>query len=358
MVLGALGEAALEEVVPAVNGNRIMQRLLLIALIGLTGLSAVAQTPYFIYLQTEPAQSFAIVFKEQTVHSSASGYIILPNLTDSVLQFVVRFPEKKHPDHPFVIRAQRNDQGYLLKDYGDKGWGLLDWRTLSVTYAERPGLTKTNVVPTEGQADFATMLAKASGDSTLLLESSTSARNTTTKSAAAANKSTPANAKSDTAIASKPIAIAKPSNEAKPDTVSITSPVAEVKPVQQSKPVVADAKPAEAEKPSQTKQPATIPIPGYCNSILTDAEFTECLGKVQVARSETSKVNVLRDFMGGRCYTIEQVKALAQLLSTDEVRYDFLLEAWSHTAERSRYLVLASIFEDPATANRFKEMFQ
>jgi hypothetical protein len=112
------------------------------------------------------------------------------------------------------------------------------------------------------------------------------------------------------------------------------------------------------EKPAPSKQPAIIPVPSYCTSILSEAEFSECLSKVQVARSETSKVNVLREYIGSRCYTIDQVKALALLLTTDEVRYDFLLEAWTHTAERARYLVLASVFSSPATVDRFKEMFQ
>lgn len=288
-----------------------MGRIFLIAVLWLTVSSAMAQTPYFIYLQAEPAQSFTILYKEQTIRSSASGYIILPNLTDSVLQLVVRFPEQQYPDHPFSIHSQRSDQGYLLKNYADKGWGLLDWRTLSVTYADRPAPSKSNVMTSTSQADFATLLAKASGDSSLLIDSSTPARITNSKPAAA-----------------------------------------ELKAVDELKPIVIE------EKPVQPKQAAPIPVPSYCKSILTDAAFNECLGTVQIARSETSKLNVIRDFMDGRCYTIQQVKTFARLLTTDEVRYDFLLEAWTLTVERSRYLELASVFETAATADRFKEMFQ
>jgi hypothetical protein len=322
-----------------------MLRTLLILTIGLAGLTASAQSPYFIYLQAEPAQSFSLVYNEKTFRSSASGYIILPNLTDSVLQVAVRFADHKYPEQTFAINAQRSDQGYLLKHYGDKGWGLLDWRTLTVSYAQRPIVSKSNDIVISDQSDFATMLAKASGDSTLL----------------------------DTASISKPVAITKAANDSKVTTTDKSKPVAEsspaaveTKPVVEAKPVieqvktvVVETKPVVTEeKPAPSKQPATIPVPSYCTSILSDAEFSECLSKVQVARSETSKVNVLREYIGSRCYTIDQVKALALLLTTDEVRYDFLLEAWTHTAERARYLVLASVFSSPATVDRFKEMFQ
>lgn len=288
-----------------------MKRSLLIVLLLIGGLLAQAQSTYFVYVQAEPAQPFLITYKNQTFRSSSSGYSIISNLTDSLLQFVLRFPNQNYPDQSFSVTTQRSDQGYLLKDYGDKGWGLLDWNTLVVSYADRPTASKNNRASAAGQSDFATLLARASGDSTLLLDSSTPARITNSKPAAA-----------------------------------------EVKTIDEVKPVVKE------EKPVQPKQVAPTPVPAYCKSILTEAEFNECLSKVQIARSETSKVNVLRDFSKGRCYTIEQVRAFARLLTTDEVRYDFLLEAWTLTVERTRYLELASVFENAATADRFKEMFQ
>ncbi|MFM7646201.1 MAG: hypothetical protein ACKO41_05740 [Sphingomonadales bacterium] len=294
-----------------------MRQTLLIGVVLLWGVAALAQPNYFIYLQSEPTQSFSVSIKEQTLLSSHSGYIIIPNLTDSILQIVVGFPEKKYPDHSFIINTKQSDQGYLLKDYGDKGWGLLDWRMLSITYAARPDPVRPLRSDTPGQTDFATMLAKASGDSSLLTQ-------------------TPA---------------AKQKNEIKPAIIT------KVDTVMVSKPVEAP-RAAEEQRPSVEKKAAAIAIPSYCKSILTEPEFKECLDKVQPARSEISKVNVLREFLSGRCYTIEQVRTLALLLTTDEVKYDFLLEAWTHTVERPRYLTLVSVFSSAATGDRFKEMFQ
>lgn len=278
-----------------------MKHFVLIAWAVIAGLRLSAQSPFFIYVQSEPATPFSVSCKGQTLRSSQTGYLIVSNLTDTVLQLAVSFPDKKQPDQLFVVRTQGSDQGYLLKDYGDKGWGLLDWRQLLVTYAERPTNTRAEPIGATNKEDFAVLLAKASGDSSLLAES--------------------------------------------------PKPVAEEKPAPQPKPT-------PDSKPLLEPKPAVIPVPSYCTSILTEAEFKGCLTKTEEAKSETSKVAVVRAFINGRCFTIEQVKTLAMLLATDEIKYDFLLEFWTQTAERERYLSLVSVFGSSGTADRFKEMFQ
>lgn len=284
-----------------------MKHFVLIAWAVIAGLRLSAQSPFFIYVQSEPATPFSISCKGQTLRSSQTGYLIVSNLTDTVLQLAVSFPDKKQPDQLFVVRTQGSDQGFLLKDYGDKGWGLLDWRQLLVTYAERPTNTRAEPIGATNKEDFALLLAKASGDSSLLAES--------------------------------------------------PKPVAEEKPAPQPKPA-SEPKPVPEKKPAPEPKPAVIPVPSYCTSILTEAEFKGCLTKTEEAKSETSKVAVVRAFINGRCFTIEQVKTLAMLLATDEIKYDFLLEFWTQTAERERYLSLVSVFGSSGTADRFKEMFQ
>lgn len=290
-----------------------MKHFVLIAWAVIAGLRLSAQSPFFIYVQSEPATPFSVSCKGQTLRSSQTGYLIVSNLTDTVLQLAVSFPDKKQPDQLFVVRTQGSDQGYLLKDYGDKGWGLLDWRQLLVTYAERPTNTRAEPIGATNKEDFALLLAKASGDSSLLAESP------------------------------KPVAEEKPAPQPKPTP--------------DSKPLL-EPQPVPEKKPAPEPKPAVIPVPSYCTSILTEAEFKGCLTKTEEAKSETSKVAVVRAFINGRCFTIEQVKTLAMLLATDEIKYDFLLEFWTQTAERERYLSLVSVFGSSGTADRFKEMFQ
>lgn len=308
-----------------------MRTFLLITFCFFFSLYAWAQSPYFVYLQTEPAQSFTIKYKEQTLRSSASGYLILSNLVDSVLQLVIDFPGQKDISYRYTLTTDRSDQGYLLKNYGDKGWGLLDWRKLSVTYVDRPNVAKPDMVST-GPDDFSKLLAKASGDSTLLIE-------------------TP---------------LPGPTNQRiKPTVDSATSPITN-SPVATAPVSTATVSPSPIATLPITNTPAAtapvantpVTIPTYCKSILTENEFKEGLNKVQAAKSETSKLGVLKEFIASRCYTISQVKEFALLLTTDEVKYDFLLEAWAQTADRSQYLSLSTVFSNAVTADRFKEMFQ
>lgn len=304
-----------------------MKHFVLIAWAIIAGLRLSAQSPFFIYVQSEPATPFSVSCKGQTLRSSQTGYLIVSNLTDTVLQLAVSFPDKKQPDQLFVVRTQGSDHGFLLKDYGDKGWGLLDWRQLLVTYAERPTNARAEPIGATNKEDFALLLAKASGDSSLLAE-------------------TP-----KPIVEEKPAPDSKPLLEPKPVETPETKPVAEEKPAPESKPL-------PDRKPAPDSKPAVIPVPSYCTSILTEAEFKGCLTKTEEAKSETSKVAVVRAFINGRCFTIEQVKTLAMLLTTDEIKYDFLLEFWTQTAERERYLSLVSVFGSSGTADRFKEMFQ
>jgi hypothetical protein len=311
-----------------VAGNilRCMRTFLLITFCFFFSLYARAQSSYFVYLQTEPAQSFTVKYKEQTLRSSASGYLILSNLVDSVLQLVIDFPGQKDISYRYTLTTDRSDQGYLLKNYGDKGWGLLDWRKLSVTYVDRTNVAKPDMAAT-GTDDFSKLLAKASGDSTLLIE-------------------TP---------------LPAPTNQRVKPTVDSATP-----PIMNSPVATPPVTNAPIATPPITNTPVaplpvantTVTIPTYCKSILTDNEFKEGLNKVQAAKSETSKLGVLKEFIASRCYTISQVREFALLLTTDEVKYDFLLEAWAQTADRSQYISLSTVFSNAVTADRFKEMFQ
>jgi hypothetical protein len=97
--------------------------------------AAFSQKVYFIYLQSEAEQPFFARAGEKTYSSSAAGYLILPQLKDSTYNIKVGFPQNKWPEQQFVINVRSKDHGYLLKNFGDKGWGLFDLQTLGVQMA-------------------------------------------------------------------------------------------------------------------------------------------------------------------------------------------------------------------------------
>lgn len=134
----------------------------------IVSLAASAQKVYFIYIQSEQEQPFFVKMNEKVYSSTAAGYLILSKLHDSTYHFTIGFPNEKFPEQKFSVVMSRKDHGYLLKNFGEKGWGLFNLQTLAVQMAE--GDKKTSLIRTEKMAEvtpFTDILARAADDSTL-----------------------------------------------------------------------------------------------------------------------------------------------------------------------------------------------
>ncbi len=133
------------------------------------------QSKYFVYLQTEPAQPFYIKINNQNISANTSGYLILPQLKDGDYKLTVGFPQNKYPEQTFDFKIDSKDKGYLIKNFGNEGWGLFDLQTMSV---QKPVSAlenaiamkgeKKEVVPEENVSDFTKVLSKAANDPSLL----------------------------------------------------------------------------------------------------------------------------------------------------------------------------------------------
>lgn len=128
-----------------------------------------AQKVYFIYLQTEPVQAFYVKLNGKLYSSSASGYLILPRLVDSTYSFSIGFNQQGQTEHSFTVKTEQKDHGFLVKDFGEKGWGIVDLQTLSIQYPASP--IKNTIAQTSGSGNdvspFTDLLSKATGDPSL-----------------------------------------------------------------------------------------------------------------------------------------------------------------------------------------------
>jgi hypothetical protein len=143
-----------------------MKRSILCLLILLAGYGAFSQRVYFVYLQTEQAQPFFVKMGDKIYSSASSGYLILSKLYDSTYNFSIGFPQNKWPEQKFSVKIGANDHGYLVKNFGDKGWGLFDLQTMAVQMAATD-VKSNNTTTQENVSLFTETLAKATGDSTL-----------------------------------------------------------------------------------------------------------------------------------------------------------------------------------------------
>ncbi|MBI1343800.1 MAG: hypothetical protein GC171_12780 [Terrimonas sp.] len=127
------------------------------------------QRNYFIYLQTDNQQPFYVKMDEKIYSSAISGYLVLANLGDSTHQFSIGFPGRESLVS-FYVTMNHKDHGYLIKDFGEKGWGLFDLQTLGIQFASKARLMTDDIlVKTEKKEPnaFTELLSLAANDSTL-----------------------------------------------------------------------------------------------------------------------------------------------------------------------------------------------
>ncbi|MBL7724434.1 MAG: hypothetical protein JNK27_09805 [Chitinophagaceae bacterium] len=146
-----------------------MNKLLLVFLFAAFSFSATSQKVYFIYLQSESQQPFFVKMNDKVYSSSSTGYLILSKLYDTTYNIRVGFPQGKWPEQEFAVAVGRKDHGYLLKDFGEKGWGLFDLQALSVQMSSSSALIleEKPKAKTKDVSAFTEMLSKASDDPSL-----------------------------------------------------------------------------------------------------------------------------------------------------------------------------------------------
>lgn len=123
----------------------------------------IAQLNHFIYLQTEGRQPFYAKLDQKVLSSSVSGYLIIPKLTDGTYNITIGFPKNENGEQVFVCRVENKDAGYLIKNFGEKGWGLFNLQTLDVVMAGN-GSKEKEIANTGKKDEFADMLSDVVND--------------------------------------------------------------------------------------------------------------------------------------------------------------------------------------------------
>lgn len=124
-----------------------------------------AQQNHFVYIQSDDKQPFSVNLNGKSYNSSDIGYVIIPKLADGKYQLNVTFPENKFPDQQFYCVVNKNDIGYALKNFKEKGWGLFNLQTLDVTMA---GAAVADIPKdTSNPNAFGEMLSDVVNDTTL-----------------------------------------------------------------------------------------------------------------------------------------------------------------------------------------------
>lgn len=144
---------------------------LFIGMFVFTSGSLFAQLSHFLYLQSDNNQPFYIRYNNKIISSTSSGYLILSKLKEGSIEFIVGFPQSKQPEQPFQITIDKTEKGYLIKNFGEKGWGLFDLQTAAVVYSAGSSNivqgTTTTAASKPVDDPFANMLSNVTQDSTV-----------------------------------------------------------------------------------------------------------------------------------------------------------------------------------------------
>ena len=126
--------------------------------------AAKTQQNHFIYFQTENKQPFYVKLDKKLLSSSASGYLIVPKLQDGAYTLTIGFPKNIWPEQNITCSVNKKDDGYLLKNFGDKGWGLFNLQTLEVVMAAQKAAADQAVILVNKTDDFSKTLTNVIND--------------------------------------------------------------------------------------------------------------------------------------------------------------------------------------------------
>ncbi len=151
----------------ALPGMKHLQQFLFFSCLFIS-LSIQAQQNHFIYIQADNKQPFYVKLDKKIFSSSVSGYLILSKLKTGVYDLLVGFPQNEWPEQSIQCKIEDTDLGYLLKNFGDNGWGLFNLQSLNIVMSADKKINKKpdTVADVKGDA-FSNMLSEVVNDPTI-----------------------------------------------------------------------------------------------------------------------------------------------------------------------------------------------
>ncbi|HEX8459848.1 MAG TPA: DUF4476 domain-containing protein [Segetibacter sp.] len=377
-------------------------------------LQAKSQEKHFVFIQSDNKQPFYVSINGKLFSSSASGYVIIPKLTEGSYNFSVGFAQNAFPEQNFDLAVSKKDLGYNLKNFTDKGWGLFNLQTLDITMA---GSNNTNNV-----AKALSETQVKSGDQPILtfkkktenVAAANSVHDTakisenkiSTDSLLAANinkevtqplVTNPAYKDSGSVNKLETLSDVKKVSESKGsdgvnlayvettgkinDTIQViipttfgsnavkannsdTSAVINSKKISNSNGSENEVKfldlgisgDLKKEKSQVEKKPQEISITtsGSCANVATEEDYARLRKKMAKESTDEDMIAEAKKAYKNRCFTTSQVKALSTLFLSDEGRYNFFESSYSSVADAQNFSSLQTEFIDATFANRLK----
>lgn len=125
--------------------------------------------------------------------------------------------------------------------------------------------------------------------------------------------------------------------------------------VEAAVPVESAASAASAE---EKKKAAIKMVNSDCEKILEVDAFRKLLRTMNSKKSDDDMVDAFRKGTRSVCISTEQIRALTQLISTEESRYQLLDAAYARTYDTQNFSTLADLLKEDYYKGRFKAMIK
>lgn len=373
-----------------------------------------AQLSHFLYLQTEEKQPFYVKLDKKVLSSSSNGYLIIPKLQRGVYSFAVGFPNNTAAPANYTCTIQDGDAGYLIKNFGEKGWGLFNLQTLDIIMANSAAQGGLPNKADKKSDDFSSMLSQVINDpsikepisSGILADTNVNQPQVENQPVATATRSLikktymdkiggetriqyvitegdtkdtvtvilaensinekdtirPAVIKQltyDTVKADNKTSFIKPAND---NGAGRKAPIQD--PEKNNATVMSSAKPeflpievsGSAKSDSLPPKTAPLMVNSDCKTYASEDDFLKLRKKMASESTEEQMIIVAQKFLKAKCFTTDQVKNLSVLFLQDSGKYRFFDMAYPFVSDSYNFHQLEGQLTDNYYITRFKAM--
>lgn len=393
-----------------------MKRFFLSVFLASFSLLAWTQQHYFVYFQTDNHQPFYVKLNNNILSSSVSGYLIIPKLQNGDYTLTLGFPKKEKAEQVFSFKISEKDLGFLIKDFGEKGWGLFNFQTMEVLMASQSPASQKVLKDTSTDA-FTNILAnvvntpsikektvrapdikepmqevKANTDTITKVEKDDENAIVIKKNLDSANSIKPVNTgikrlKTISETDGRTI-IYLVTELGLLDTVRVFLPVIQNEEKAKSTSKQGDkniegAPQNNTDKPSEKFLAIELPNPNAgnstidttpknsktiisedgtlqynsdCKTLATQDNFIDLRRKMVARENEKDMIKEALKSLKQMCYSTEQIKGLSSLFLNDKNKLDFFKTAYPFVYDTNHFPSLQSQLTEEANINSFKAL--
>lgn len=364
-----------------------------------------AQQYYFAYVQTDNKQPFYVKVNDKLLSSSASGYIVIPKLITGNYTVTFGFPKEQFPQQTINLNIAAADAGFILKDFGTKGWGLFNLETMQVAMNNLAGNNIAPVVVVNEDVFNNTLSAAANTDLSVSKKSApviiAEVKPVAVKVEEKVFQPNKVNSikkiNSSVDIDGKSYTYVDGTGE-KTDTINVfiaANKIPELPEILKAVVVIKEEKPQAIEekpnkfldidmakpeanqtipenlKPTQPIVTALIlkqnnekkdkPVVSFnsdCKVMADDNAFLKLRKKMAASSSDDVMLDAAKKTFKSTCFSVEQVKNLSALFLNDTGKYNFFDASYPHIFDSQNFGTLQILLTDQYYISRFKAMIR